>query len=81
MSKYGEVRNDYYDEVENKVYIDAWLTCYDDEEGIVIAKVNYKTKEIEYFDEDAKTDEYAQEVIEETLQNIDDGDFNFKEEN
>ena len=81
MSKYGEVRNDYYDEQECKVYIDAWFTCEDDEEGIVIATVNYKTKEIEYLDEDARTDEYAQEVIEETLQNIDDGDFNFKEEN
>lgn len=34
-------------------------------------------------DEDAKKDEYAQEVIHETLKNIDDGDFesiNFKEE-
>ena len=80
MSKYGEVRNDYYDEEECKVYIDAWFVCEDDEEGIVIATVNYKTKEIEYLDEDARTDEYAQEVIEETLQNIDDGDFNFKEE-
>ncbi len=78
MSKYGEVRNDYYDEKECKVYIDAWFTCEDDEEGVVIAKVNYKTKEIEYLDEDARTDEYAQEVIEETLQNIDDGDFEIK---
>ena len=43
MSKYGEVRNDYYDEKENKVYIDAWFTYDDNEEGIVVAKVNYKT--------------------------------------
>lgn len=83
MSKYGEVRNDYYDEEENKVYIDAWFTDDDNEEGIVVAKVNYKTKEVEYLDEDAKNDEYVQEVIDETLKNIDDGDFvniNFKEE-
>ena len=83
MSKYGEVRNDYYDEKENKVYIDAWFTYDDNEEGIVVAKVNYKTKEVEYLDEDARTDEYVQEVIDETLKNIDDGDFtniNFKEE-
>lgn len=75
MSKYGEVRNDYYDEKESKVYIDAWFTDDDNEEGIVVAKVNYKTKEVEYLDEDARTDEYVQEVINETLKNIDDGDF------
>lgn len=75
MSKYGEVRNDYYDEEENKVYIDAWVTDDDNEEGIVVAKVNYKTKEVEYMVEEAKTDEYVQEVINETLKNIDDGDF------
>lgn len=83
MSKYREVRNDYYDEREGKVYIDAWLTYDDNEEGVVIAKVSYKTKEVEYLDEDAKKDEYAQEVIHETLKNIDDEDFesiNFKEE-
>lgn len=83
MSKYGEVRNDYYDEEECKVYIDAWKTYDDDEEGIVVAKVNYKTKEVEYLDEDARTDEYVQEVINETLDNIDNGDFeniNYKEE-
>ena len=51
-------------------------TEYDDnEEGTVIAKVNYKTKEVEYLDNDAKTDAYAQEIINETLKQIDDGDF------
>lgn len=83
MSKYGEVRNDYYDEKESKVYIDAWFTYDDNEEGIVVAKVNYKTREVEYLDDDARTDEYVQEVINETLDDIDNGDFtsiNFKEE-
>jgi hypothetical protein len=83
MSKYGEVRNDYYDEEESKVYIDAWFTYDDNEEGVVVAKVNYKTREVEYLDEDARTDEYVQEVINETLDDIDNGDFtsiNFKEE-
>ena len=83
MSKYGEVRNDYYDEKESKVYIDAWFTYDDNEEGIVVAKVNYKTRDVEYLDEVARTDEYVQEVINETLDDIDNGDFtsiNFKEE-
>lgn len=75
MSKYGEIRNDFYDDVEQKVYIDAWFTEDDNEEGVVIAKVNYKTKEVEYLDNDAKTDSYAQEIINETLNDIDNGDF------
>lgn len=75
MSKYGEIRNDFYDDEEQKVYIDAWFTEDDNEEGIVIAKVNYKTKEIEYLDDDAKTDSYAQEIINETLSDIDNGDY------
>lgn len=75
MSKYGEIRNDFYDGEEQKVYIDAWFTEDDNEEGVVIAKVNYKTKEIEYLDNDAKTDSYAQEIINETLSDIDNGDY------
>jgi hypothetical protein len=75
MSKYGEIRNDFYDEQEKKIYIDAWFTEDDNEEGVVIAKVNYRTKAIEYIDNDARTDEYAQEIINETLKEIDDGDY------
>ena len=41
----------------------------------MIAKVDYKTKEIEYLNEAAKTDEYAQEIIKEVLDSIDNGDY------
>ena len=75
MSKWAEIRNDYCDEEEEKVYIDAWKTCNDNEEGKVIAKIDYKTKEIQYLNEAAKTDDYAQEVIIETLNHIDNGDY------
>ena len=75
MSKYAEIRNDFYNDIEQKVYIDAWFTEDDNEEGVVIAKVNYKTKEIEYLDNDARTDDYAQEKINETLGEIDNGDY------
>ena len=78
MSKWAEIRNDYYDDTEHKVCIDAWETEYDDdEEETVIAKVNYKTKEVEYLDNDARTDTYAQEIINETLKQINDGDFEY----
>lgn len=75
MSNWREIRNDYCDEEEGKVYIDAWKTSNGNEEGKVIAKVDYKTKEIEYLNDAAKTDEYAQEVIKEVLDSIDNGDY------
>lgn len=75
MSKWKEIRNDYCNEEEDKVYIDAWKTSNGNEEGKVIAKVDYKTKEIEYLNNSARTDEYAQEIIKETLECIDNGDY------
>lgn len=68
MSRYKEIRNDFYDEEEKKYFIDAWRTGNDNEEGKVIAKVDPVTKEVEYLDEKARTDKYAQEVIAETLE-------------
>lgn len=35
------------------------------------AKVDCETKEIQYLNKAAKTDDYAQEIINETLNNID----------
>ena len=75
MSNWAEIRNDYCDESEGKVYIDAWFTDDDNEDGEVIAKIDCRTKEVEYLDEIAKTDLYAQEVINETLKDIDNGDY------
>lgn len=75
MSKWAEIRNNFCNEEEGKVFVDAWETDADDEEGIVIAKVDYKTKEIEYLDDDAENDEYAQEIIKEILDSIDNGDY------
>jgi hypothetical protein len=68
MSKWKEIRNDYQD--DGIMYIDAWLTDDDDEGGCGIATINLKTKEVTYFDEVAKTDKYAQEMINEVLNNI-----------
>ena len=75
MSKWAEIRNDFVCEDSRKIYIDAWLTDDDSEEGIVLARIDIRTKRIEYFDDEAKTDEYAQEIINETLKDIDDGDY------
>lgn len=75
MSKWAEIRNNFCNEEDGKVFVDAWETDADDEEGTVIAKVDYKTKEIEYLDDDAENDEYAQEIIKEILDSIDNGNY------
>lgn len=69
MSKYAEVQSNYYDDEEERQYVDAWFSDDDNEEGVVIAKINFATGEVEYLDEDAKMDSYAQEVISEVIEN------------
>lgn len=68
MSKWSEIRCDFFDEEEEKYFVDAWKTDDDNEEGTVIAKLDLADGTVEYLDEDAKTDEYAQEVIKEMLE-------------
>ena len=68
MSKYTEIRCYFYNEEEEKYYVDAWKTDDDNEEGTVIAKIDLADKTVEYLDEDARTDEYAQEIIKEILE-------------
>jgi FMN-dependent NADH-azoreductase len=69
MSKWSEIRCDFYDEEEEKYFVDAWKTSNDNEEGEVIAKIDLANEAVEYLDNDAKYDEYAQEVIDEMLEN------------
>jgi len=76
MSKWLEIRNDFVDEEENKVYIDAWRTFDGDETGTVIAKIDIDTNNVEYLDDDARTDCYAQEIIKETIKYIKSGFYN-----
>lgn len=68
MSKWAEIRCDFFDDEEEKWCVDAWLTDDDNEEGTIIAKIDLATKTIEYLDTDARYDEYAQEVIKEMLE-------------
>ena len=65
MNIWSEIRSDFQD--GDIVYIDAFLTDDDNEEVKVIAKVNVRTKEVEYLDDRARTDSNAQEEIEEVL--------------
>ena len=61
LCKWTEIRSDYIE--GDVVFVDAWKTANQNEEGKVIAKINTATKKVEYLDEEAKTDAYAQEVI------------------
>ena len=49
-SNWAEIRCDFVDEKEGVAYIDAWYTTDDNEDGMVIAKVNIETKKVEYVD-------------------------------
>ena len=75
MSIWSEIRNNYCNDDTKEVYIDAFLTDYSLEEGTVIAKISLETMKVEYLDEDAKTDSYAQEIIKETIDLIKCGEF------
>jgi len=65
---WSEIHNDFED--DGIIYIDAWTTDDENEDGSVIAKINTITKEIKYLDERAKTNEFAQEAINEVLNTL-----------
>jgi hypothetical protein len=73
---WAEIRNDFEesnDWGERVICIDAWKTDDDNEEGKVIAKVIHSKSgdvHVEYIDEKAKVDTYAQEVIKETVKKL-----------
>lgn len=63
-----EIRAEY--EEDGVVFVDAWKTEDDNEQGTVIAKIfkEGESARITYLDERAKLDIYAQEVINEAIQ-------------
>ena len=63
MSLWEEIKCVHFDEEERKWLVDAWLTDGSMEEGKVIAKLDLQCN-VEYLDERAKADSYAQEIIE-----------------
>jgi hypothetical protein len=65
---WSEIRSGFED--EGVLYIDAWVSPDDNEEGKVIATINLETGRVSYRDDRAKTDAYAQEVISLALQTI-----------
>lgn len=64
MGKWITIENNLSDGIETAIV--GWET-EEQEDGITIAVVIHDTKTVEYKDEDAKTDNYAQEKINEIL--------------
>lgn len=48
---YHDVRINHYDKTTDEWYVDAWLTDNEDEEGIVVARINAATDEVVYVDD------------------------------
>lgn len=67
MNIWGEIRNDF--EMDELIFIDAWETENDNEEGKVIAKVT-KDGEVTYLDDRAIKDTYAQEMITDAIKRM-----------
>ena len=72
-SPWKKIRIDYFDKKEQRWLVNAWTSDDDNEEGICIAKIllgaTYETSIIEYLDEIAKIDDYAQNCIKEFCNN------------
>lgn len=66
-SIWKEIRNTH--EYQGVIYIDAYLTDDENEDGRVIAKINISTGKVDYIDARAENDVYAQKVIQEALSN------------
>lgn len=65
MSKWKEIRCTFFNAMEEKYMVDAWETDNDNEKSTRIAKIDIADGTVEFIDEDAKTDEYAQKVLKE----------------
>lgn len=67
-SIYSEVVIDFYNDIKNEWTIDTWKTNNDNEEGVVVARINLKG-EILWEVEDAKNDPRIKEEIERFMDN------------
>ena len=67
-SIYSEVVINFYDDIKNEWTIDAWKTDNDNEEGVVVARINLKG-EILWEVEEAKNDPRVKEEIERFMDN------------
>lgn len=67
-SIWADIRNGF--QYHGEVFIEAYLSDDDMEDGKIIAKIVLKTKTVIYMDDRARDDNYAQEKIQEVLNKI-----------
>ena len=65
---WNDISTDFED--QEVIYIDAYRTNNSNEEGKTIATIDIKTGEVEYRDERAEYDDYAQEEIKYVIDNV-----------
>lgn len=70
MSKWVEIKANYYDKEEGKFFINAWETYNASEEGKVIVEIDYITEEVEYLDCDAHKDRRVCKIIKDIINEI-----------
>ena len=68
MSKWAEIINNLTDGIETAIF--GYESMDADAPPITIAVVINETKEVEYKDDAAKTDEYAQKMIKEVIDRL-----------
>lgn len=64
---WSEIRNEYTESDTGITKIDAWVTEDDDENGKTIAEIDLEGK-VKYKDRRAKTNKYAQELIQQVVE-------------
>lgn len=67
-SKWVYIANNSSDATETA--INGWENSISDEDSVLIAVVIHETREVEYYDDDARTDESAQQMIKEVLNGL-----------
>ena len=67
-SIFAEVVIDFFDKIKNHWTVDTWKTDDDNEEGVVVARINLKG-EIEWEVEEAKNDPFVKEELERFFDN------------
>lgn len=67
-SKWVDIRCDAFDDNEEKYLVESWKS--NEKRGTVIAKLDWAANTVEYLDENVKTDDYAQTVIKEMMEDL-----------
>lgn len=72
--KFVEVRSDFVD--EDEVYIDAWKTSDDNEEGVNVARIDINFGDVQWYNTEGRFSRRVQEEVDKVLRDIELGKYN-----